>query len=141
PDWIAVDAEGRKRRHWATPELWVTCALGPYNFEHMTEVTREIVRLYRVDGIFSNRWSGSGMCYCEHCRRNFKAASGMELPRTADPQDPARRQYILWRQQRLFELWQLWDSEVRAINSNACVIPNTGGGALSSLDMKEIGQR
>ena len=45
PDWIAVDAEGRKRRHWANPELWVTCALGPYNFEFMTEVHREIMRL------------------------------------------------------------------------------------------------
>src|SRR5262252_2384310 len=43
PDWIAVDAEGRKRRHWSMPELWVTCALGPYNVEFMTGVTREIV--------------------------------------------------------------------------------------------------
>ncbi len=24
PDWIAVDAAGQKRRHWAMPELWVT---------------------------------------------------------------------------------------------------------------------
>src|SRR5882724_4583679 len=45
PDWIAVDAEGKKRRHWVMPELWVTCALGPYNFEFMTDVTREIVSL------------------------------------------------------------------------------------------------
>src|SRR5512144_1880603 len=30
PDWIAVDAEGRERRHWVSPELWVTCALSPY---------------------------------------------------------------------------------------------------------------
>jgi len=36
PDWIAVDAAGRPRRHWASPELWVTCALGPYNFDFMT---------------------------------------------------------------------------------------------------------
>jgi hypothetical protein len=35
PDWIAVTAEGEKRRHWANPDLWVTCALGPYNFEMM----------------------------------------------------------------------------------------------------------
>ena len=35
--------EGSKRRHWADPELWVTCGLGPYNFEFMTEVTREIM--------------------------------------------------------------------------------------------------
>jgi hypothetical protein len=140
PDWIAVDEQGRKRRHWATPELWVTCALGPYNFEFMTEVTREIVRLYRVDGIFSNRWSGSGMCYCEHCARNFKAASGFDLPRTNDPRNPARRAHILWREQRLFELWRLWDREIRAINPAARYIANAGGGALSNLDMKTIGE-
>jgi hypothetical protein len=107
PDWIAVDAGGNKRRHWASPEMWVTCGLGPYNFEFMTEVKKEIMSRYRVDGIFINRWDGSGMCYCEHCRKHFKDASGFELPRTTNPQDPARRAYILWRQQRLFDLWQL----------------------------------
>jgi hypothetical protein len=140
PDWIAVDAEGRKRRHWASPDLWVTCALGPYNFEFMTEVTKEIVTLYKVDGIFSNRWSGSGMCYCEHCQRNFKVAAGMDLPRTNDPQDQQRRAYLVWRQQRLFDLWRLWDGEIRKINASACFIANAGGGALSELDMKTIGE-
>jgi len=141
PDWIAVEADGKPRRHWAMPELWVTCALGPYNFEFMTEVTKEIVQLYPVDGIFSNRWSGSGMCYCEHCRTNFRAASGMDLPRTNDPHDPARRAYILWHEQRLFELWALWDSEIRKIRPDSRFIPNTGGGALSDLDMKTVGER
>jgi hypothetical protein len=140
PDWIAVDAEGRKRRHWASPELWVTCALGPYNFDFMTAVHKEIVSRYRVDGIFSNRWAGSGMCYCEHCRRNFTAASGLDLPRTSDPRDPRRRQYILWHQQRLFDLWRLWDSAIREIQPRARFIANSGGGALSPLDMKTIGE-
>ena len=27
PDWIAVTADGQKRRHWANPELWVTLSL------------------------------------------------------------------------------------------------------------------
>ncbi len=140
PDWIAVDAEGKKRRHWATPSLWVTCALGPYNFDFMTQVTKEIVSLYKVDGIFSNRWSGSGMCYCEHCRKNFAEAHGMDLPRTPDPQDRARRSYLQWRQERLFALWRLWDAEIRKINPEARFIPNTGGGALSELDMKRVGE-
>jgi hypothetical protein len=140
PDWIAVDAEGKKRRHWAAPELWVTCALGPYNFEFMTEVHKEIMTRYQVDGIFSNRWAGSGMCYCEHCQRNFKAAFGQELPRTNDPQNPAQRSYIQWKQQRLFELWRLWDAELRELNPNSRYIANSGGGALSSLDMKTIGE-
>ena len=141
PDWIAVDAEGKMRRHPVMPELWVTCALGPYNFEFMTEVTKEIVSSYQVDGVFSNRWTGSGMCYCEHCRQNFHAAAGMDLPRTTNPREPSRRAYIAWRQQRLFDLWHLWDSEIRAINPAACYIPNSGGGALADLDMKTIGER
>ena len=139
PDWIAVDADGRPKRHWASPEMWVTCALGPYNFEFMTAVHKEIMTRYRVDGIFINRWAGSGMCYCAACRANFRAATGHELPRTDDPQDPARRAHILWQQQRLFELWRLWDAEVRKINPDSCVIPNAGGGATSLLDMKLIG--
>jgi hypothetical protein len=94
-----------------------------------------------VDGIFSNRWSGSGMCYCEHCKTNFRAASGLELPRTNNPQDPARRAYIEWHQQRLFELWRVWDDEIRKLNPAARFIPNTGGGALSDLDMKTIGDK
>jgi len=139
PDWIAVDASGSKRRHWASPEMWVTCGLGPYNFEFMTEVKKEIMTRYRVDGIFINRWNGSGMCYCESCVRNFKTASGLDLPRADNPQDQARHAYILWREQRLFDLWQTWDRAVRDINPDSCVIPNTGG-ANSPLDMKRIGE-
>lgn len=142
PDWIAVDAAGHRRRHWASPEMWVTCGLGPYNFEFMTEVTKEIVARYRVDGVFVNRWTGSGICYCRHCQENFRAATGQELPRLSTPEASAGRpDYLLWRQQRVFELWQLWDAEVRKINPDACVIPNTGGGATSRLDMKQIGER
>jgi len=141
PDWIAVDAEGRPRRHWASPEMWVTCGLGPYNFEFMTEVKREIMARYRVDGLFVNRWDGSGLCYCEHCRAGFRVATGRDLPRTTDPGDPAPRDYRQWREERLLALWRLWDSEVRKINPDSCVIPNTGGGATSRLDMKTIGAR
>jgi Hypothetical glycosyl hydrolase 6/Beta-galactosidase trimerisation domain len=140
PDWIAVDAEGRQRRHWASPELWVTCALGPYNFELMTAVHREIVTRYDVDGIFGNRWSGSGMCYCEHCQQNFRAASGLALPRTNDPRDPARRAYLAWHERRLFELWRLWDHEIRSVRPQARFIANAGGGALSPLDMTKVGE-
>jgi len=83
PDWIAVQANGQPYRHWAMPTSWVTCALGPYNFEFMTSVIREIMTNYKVDGIFANRWNGSGMCYCQHCQKNFRDFSGLDLPRPA----------------------------------------------------------
>jgi len=124
PDWIAVDAEGRRRRHWASPEMWVTCALGPYNFEFMTAVHREIMTLYRVDGIFSNRWAPQAMCYCEHCRRNFREATGLELPAGESRRAPAWRRHEQWRRSRLAELARLWDREIRGINPEARFVPN-----------------
>ncbi|MFN2201228.1 MAG: alpha-amylase family protein, partial [Caldilineaceae bacterium] len=140
-DWIAVDAKGEPRPHWSMPGAWVTCALGPYNFEFMTQVNNEIMQLYHVEALFGNRWAGSGMCYCEHCQRNFREATGHELPRRRDPLEPAFRDYLLWREQRLFDLWQLWDAELRAINPHSHYIPNSGGGALSHLNMREVGRR
>jgi hypothetical protein len=140
PDWIRVDASGNKVRHPSDPRYWETCALGPYNFEFMTSVHEEIMRRYKPDGIFTNRWAGSGMCYCEHCRENFRKAAGLDLPRTSNPQDAARKQYIVWRQQRLFDLWRLWNEKIRAINPGASYIANAGGGALSDLDMKTISE-
>ncbi len=142
PDWIAVEANGQPRRHWAMPSQWVTCGLGPYNFELMTSVIQEIMTLYKVDGIFANRWSGSGMCYCEHCQRNFRDFSGLELPRTTGTpaaegarragggrgatgaQSEAQRQYAAWEKKRLLELYSLWEGEIKKRNPDAAFFPN-----------------
>ncbi len=140
PDWIMTDANGKKMRHPSDPDFWLTCPYGPYNFEFLTAVHQEIMTKYMVDGIFTNRWAGSGMCYCIHCQTLFRDFSGLALPRTRNPQDPARKQYILWRQARLFELWRLWNAKIQAINPNASYIANAGGGALSELDMKTVGE-
>lgn len=154
PDWIAVTADGQKRRHWANPELWVTCALGPYNFEFMTEVHKEIMQKYHPEGIFSNRWNGSGICYCEHCVKNFSNFSGgMELPRSAGRTGErtgasftagsdtltaasveAAIKYREWNIARLKELWFLWDAEIRKIKPTSRFIPN------GFPDKKIIGQ-
>ena len=124
PEWVAVDREGNKRRHWSNPELHVSCALGPYNFEFMTKVHKEIMTLYSIDGIFSNRWAGHGVCYCDFCRKNFYEFAGMELPQSSQRLDPVYQKWNEWRRKRLYELWQLWDGEIRKINPSARFIPN-----------------
>lgn len=124
PDWIAVTADGQKRRHWANPDLWVTCALGPYNFEFMTKVNQEIMERFKPDGIFSNRWAGSGLCYCEHCVKNFKEYSGLNLPTTTERLDKTFIKYSEWRIERLKQLWFLWDAEIRKQRVASRFIPN-----------------
>lgn len=124
PEWISVTVDGEKRKHWANPELWVTCAFGPYNFEFMTQVHKEIMERYQPDGIFSNRWSGHGICYCENCKKNFRAYSGNDLPRNPNRSDPVYQKYMEWSTGRLKELWLLWDSVIRKQRSTSRFIPN-----------------
>ena len=124
PEWAAVDREGNKRKHWSNPDLYVTCALGPYNFEFMTEVHKEIMNLYALDGIFSNRWAGHGVCYCESCQKNFQDFSGMKLPQSTQRLDPGYQKWNEWRMKRLYDLWQLWDAKIRHFNPQARFIPN-----------------
>jgi hypothetical protein len=147
PEWIAADVDGRPRPHESTPGLWITCALGDYNFSFMTGVLREIMSRYDVDAVFANRWNGSGMCYCESCRKQFQAFSGMDLPRgkptytlpNVHPKDTPWYVYSRWLNRRLLELWDLWDAELRKINPHSRFIPNMGGG--QDLDMEEIARR
>lgn len=124
PDWIAVTAEGEKRRHWANPDMWVTCALGPYNFEFMTQVHTEIMERYQPDGIFSNRWAGHGICYCEHCTRNFRKYAGISLPKSTNHSDRDYQKYVEWSTERLRELWMLWDDVIRKRKKDSRFIPN-----------------
>lgn len=141
PDWIMVTADGKPRRHWADPAMWVTCGYGPYNFEFMTAVHREIMQRYKPDGIFLNRWSGSGDCCCVHCRENFKTASGYELPRAGNADESVRRAYFEWKQRRLLDVLDVWNAEVRRVNPEASMIPNNGSGALNSLPALETSRR
>ena len=147
PDWISVAASGQPRRHWANPELWVTCALGPYNFDFMDAVHREIVTKYRVDGIFTNRWAPQGGdCYCVHCQANFKTDTGLDLPRTNSITDPARRRFREWRVARLTALWKRWDASIRAVNPEARFIPNgmpdlKTGGELAEIQFADYQAR
>ena len=90
----------------------------------MTQVHQEIMERYQPDGIFSNRWAGHGICYCEHCRKNFKEYSGLDLPQTNDKFNKTYQKYLEWSTNRLKELWLMWDSIIREVNSSSRFIPN-----------------
>ena len=138
PEWIAVDAEGNPRRHWAFPEVWVTCAYSDYNFKFMPEVLRELTANYDIDAIFANRWQGHGVCYCQSCTTNFKAATGHDLPRDDSVENPAWRAWSGWRRQQLSRLVVEWDEAMKAIKPHTSFIPNMGSVSLMEFDLAMI---
>ena len=143
PEWISRDPDGKVRRHPVMPELYLTCTYGPYRRTFMVEVIREIVSLYRVDGIFANRWVETGsfaVCYCDWCRASFRQAHGRDLPLKRNPRDPVWRDFTLWYQETVFSLMKLWDDEIRKVKPDSRYVPNNGGSALNALDWKRFGE-
>jgi hypothetical protein len=138
PEWIAVDRDGNKRRHWAFPEVWVTCAYSSYNFDFMPKVLEEITRDYDIDAIFANRWQGHGVCYCDACRASFEASSGHDLPREADPEDPVWMAWATWRRTTLTRLVVEWDAAMKKVKPHTSFIPNMGSASLMEFDLDVI---
>lgn len=128
PEWLNIDENGKPRRHWEMPETRVvTCAMGPYNFDFMNKVHKEIFEMYQPDGLFCNRWQAEarGMCYCESCKKLFKEFSGHNLPR-ADSSPQVIESYTKWETARLTELWKIWDDTIRKVKPTARYFSNTG---------------
>lgn len=138
PEWIAVDRDGNRRRHWAFPEVWVTCAYSSYNFEFMPKVLEEITRGYDIDAIFANRWQGHGVCYCDACRQSFQSASGYDLPRDANPEDPVWMAWAAWRRTTLTRLVVEWDAVMKQVRPHTSFIPNMGSVSLMEFDLDVI---
>lgn len=138
PEWVMVDSDGNKMRHWAFPDVWVTCAYSDYNFKFMPQILREITANYDIDAIFANRWQGHGICYCESCKTNFKAASGLDIPLKASVEDPSWMAWNEWRRQLLTRLVVEWDGVMKAIKPHTSFIPNMGGVSLMDFDTEII---
>ena len=89
PDWIAVTKDGQPYRHWANPELWVTCALGPYNFEFMDRgAARDRHALQGRRDLRQPLGADRGTATASTASANFKDATGLELPRGTDAAGP-----------------------------------------------------
>lgn len=138
PEWVSLTKDRQPRRHWAMPEIFVTCAYSSYNFEFMTEVIVEIATKYDIDALFGNRWQGHGVCYCKACEDNFRAASGFELPETSAAADPVWQAWAAWRRTVLSKLVAHWDDAVKAVRPHASFIPNMSGSSLMEFDLSLI---
>lgn len=126
PEWAACTIDGKPRRHWAAKDMWVTCQNGGFYFDFMPAVFTEITQRYRPEGFFGNRWAGSGMCWCQTCRTKFRAATGLELPTSNDPQEPRRKAYIQWNAEMRWKQFTLWNDTVKAVKADCFFSPNGG---------------
>ena len=106
PDWAYRHADGSELDYNGYVQ---TCLLGGYQNGYMDEILKEMFSMIPFDGIYCNMGSATGYivdysmkrhgpCQCDNCRREFKAAMGMDVPTELRPGDRASMMYFGWQQ-------------------------------------------
>jgi hypothetical protein len=132
PDWFARDVEGRPYR---AADQYVACINSPYYDEYLPAVLREIAERSRPDGFTDNSWAGLGresICYCENCARKFQAKTGRALPRRADWDGLAYREWIGWSYARRTDVWELNNRTTRAAGGPDCIWAGMNSGSVTT---------
>lgn len=140
PEWAARSADGKPRKHPDDPTVFLSCPNGPFSFDWVPQVIREIASTYPVDGIFGNRWSGGhvGICYCDLCKTEFRSFSGSDLPGNLfNRQDPAAQAYQRWSDEKRFAQIKAYNDAIRSINPEGLFAP---GSSWQRLDPKRLRQ-
>ena len=144
PEWVARNRGGEPVRHWVVPEMYLTSFVGPYHWDYVPQIIREIHARYDVDGIFANRWNQNppdGICYCAYCRDSFRKFSGAEIPARADAADPAWRQFVRWRERQSLGIWKHWDAASKAARPGGTFMGTYGGGITNPIDWKALAEQ
>jgi putative glycosyl hydrolase-like family 6 (GHL6) protein len=146
PDWFARDADGRPHR---AADKYIACINSPYYSEYLPAVLREIVERSHPDGFTDNSWAGLGresICYCGNCSTQFQSLTGKPLPRRADWDDPAYREWIEWNYGRRVQIWGLNNETTRRAGGPDCIWSGMNSGSVTAQarsfrDLRQICKR
>ncbi|MFO0914843.1 MAG: alpha-amylase family protein [Pirellulales bacterium] len=102
------------------PHGGMLCLLGPYG-DFMIEVLAEIAERYPVDAFSFDGLHYAGVCYCQHCRENYRRETGQEIP-AVNMDDPAFRRYQHWADRRMEDCIRRMQERLKGINPQLALI-------------------
>ncbi|MBI2808794.1 MAG: beta-galactosidase trimerization domain-containing protein, partial [Planctomycetes bacterium] len=124
PDWRRIATDTTKipqidmKKY---PHGGMLCLLGPYG-DFFIDVLAEIqTRFPDVDAFSFDGLHYGGVCYCKHCRENFRKDTGKEIPK-ADMNDSAFRRYQHWADRRMEDLVRRMQNRIKAIKPSVGLV-------------------
>ena len=124
PDWrrIATNATEIPQTDMIKfPHGGMLCLLGPYG-DFFIDVLAEILTKFPdVDAFSFDGLHYGGVCYCEHCRKNYCDETGAEIPNT-DLNDLAFRKYQHWADRRMEDLVRRMQNRLKGIKPDVALV-------------------
>ena len=103
------------------PHGGMLCLLGPYG-DFFIEVLAEILTMFPdVDAFSFDGLHYGGVCYCEHCRKNYRDETGAVIPNT-DLNDLAFRKYQHWADRRMEDLVRRMQNRLKGIKPDVALV-------------------
>lgn len=124
PDWrrIATNTTDIPTVDMKTaPHGGMLCLLGPYG-DFFISVLEEIVTKFpEVDAFSFDGLHHGGVCYCEHCRANYRTDTQQEIPNTSLESLEFRR-YQHWADRRMEDLVRRMQTRLKAIKPDLALV-------------------
>ena len=103
------------------PHGGMLCLLGPYGNFFIDVLAEILTKFPDVDAFSFDGLHYGGVCYCEHCRKNYRADSGADIP-TADLNDPAFRRYQHWADRQMEDLVRRMQNRLKSIKPEVALV-------------------
>lgn len=128
PEWAMRNRDGSPQRDEDEPLLFKTCMFSSYMDDYIPAIMREVNSLYDVDCFYTNGWPPLGSlpdCHCAICSK---------LPPSGTPG------YWQAFNDRVFELWQKYDSIAKEKGPEVFFFANLGGNVRGGPNLNRLGK-
>ena len=121
PDWFCRRKNGEPVQ---SNGRYFSCINSDYYKVFIPQVLEEIIDRYRPAGFTDNSWKGldrNTICYCDNCKRKFKAERGLSLPEAVSWDDPVYREWIRWGYECRIANWDLFNEVTKKAGGDDCL--------------------
>lgn len=127
PEWRLVTAEGKHMRDYRGGDNFkngrygIVCPNNPEYRQYVKDCLTEMNTLYDFEGMFLDMTFFPEVCYCDECRKKYRAATSKELPTTVNWNDPDWLEFVEIRDKWIYEFAKFSTGCIKAVKPNVTV--------------------